>query len=71
VPEYFLVVLQNGRAEVVDVPNGESPNDVAKNYYLLDSFLVRAEAQERCHVENDPIKRELLMSGKLKVHKTG
>jgi len=70
-PEYYLAVLTRGRAEVIDVPPGESPNETAKQYHLLDSYVVRAEAQERCDVENDPIKRGLLMSGKMKFHNTG
>lgn len=74
--QYYFAALKNGRAEVVTAPSGLSPNDCAQDcgaegYCILDAYIVKAEAEQRCDVENDLVKRELLVEGKLRVHKTG
>jgi hypothetical protein len=67
---YYLVVLDSPRAEVIEVPEGDSPNYTAANHNVLDSYTIRSEAQERCDIENDPVKRGLHAPGKLKVRRT-
>jgi hypothetical protein len=68
--EYHLAALENSRARVITVPRGESPSGLASGCHVLNSYIVKAEAQERCNLENDPARSELLTSGQLKVHKT-
>ena len=73
---YYFAAWKNGRAEMLTVPAGESPNSfwqdrVADGYSFLDEYTVETEAQERCTIQNDPTKYELFMMGKLKVPKTG
>jgi hypothetical protein len=57
---HLLVVLTNGRAEIVDISAGEDPTD----YNVLHSCNSQEEAEERCAIENDPERRALLHAGK-------
>jgi hypothetical protein len=60
---YYFVVMKGGWAEIVTVPPGESPNEIAKGYYVLAQSTIQAEAQQRCDDENNPIRREALLLG--------
>jgi hypothetical protein len=47
---YYLVVMKEGRADIVTVQPAENPNEIAEAHYVLDSYTVQAEAQECCDV---------------------
>ncbi len=64
---YYVVVLEDGRARVVVVLANENPDAATEQFVRLDSYASMEEAQQRCDIENDPVKRELFLYGELKV----
>lgn len=70
VMSFYLVVLEDGRAKVVPVPDDVTPNVFSHDYVVVDQFTVLTEAEERCAIENDPTKRALMSRGKLKIKRT-
>ena len=62
VSAYAVVLAKSGRALVIGT------NDPSRlSHVVLAVYQTRAEAEERCAIENDPEKRALFLAGKLSV----
>jgi hypothetical protein len=59
---YYVVALIDGRAEIIET---DDPNGIT--LVCLGAYASLGEAEQRRDIENDPYKRALFASGKLRV----
>jgi len=66
---HYVVVLEGGRARIAVVQANENSDAATEKCVRLECYPSMEEAQQRCDIENDPVKRELYLFGDLKVQR--
>ena len=66
-PSDLVVLNSEGRAELKSIPDMEHANSFAAQFVVLGSYNTSSRAEQRRAIENDPVKRELFITGRLKL----